>query len=124
MGDDLAAAVVQLSAYAGRAGARIALWDEGDEHQVVVGTRTERREVLVTDPLDAQPDNRGVTSARYHLAARRGPGDRRVLHHRDLHTARGADRRNAGGDRLHGMGMADAEDVETENDEKISLEGA
>ena len=37
---------------------RSALWDEGDERQVTVGTSTERREVLLTTPLDAQPDSR------------------------------------------------------------------
>jgi cytochrome c oxidase subunit I+III len=33
------------------------LWEEGDERPVVTGLRTDRREVLITDPLDAKPDN-------------------------------------------------------------------
>ena len=57
MGHELSAAAVQLPALPVVQG-RSALWDEGDEHQVVVGTSIERREVLLTTTLDAQPDSR------------------------------------------------------------------
>ncbi len=37
---------------------REALWDSGEELPVVTGMRCDRREVLITNPLDAEPDHR------------------------------------------------------------------
>lgn len=34
------------------------MWEQGAEQPVVTGLRTDRREVLITHPLDAEPDNR------------------------------------------------------------------
>ncbi len=39
---------------------RYPLWSEGEELTVLTGLREDRREVLITDPLDAKPEQRYV----------------------------------------------------------------
>jgi heme/copper-type cytochrome/quinol oxidase subunit 1 len=102
---------------------RNALWDEGAEHQVVVGTSTERREVLLTDLLDAQPDSRESHphDSIWPLAAAASIG---VFFITAIFTPLAVP---IGGTlaliAFIGWGWPDAKDVETESDEKISLEG-
>jgi cytochrome c oxidase subunit 1 len=103
---------------------RNALWDEGDEHQVTVGTSTERREVLVTHVLDAQPDNRESQphDSIWPLAAAMAIG---VFFIMAIFTPLAVP---IGGAlaliAFVGWGWPSSEDVKTESDEKISLEGA
>jgi cytochrome c oxidase subunit 1 len=103
---------------------RNALWDEGDEHQVAVGTSTERREVLITHVLDAQPDSRESHphDSIWPLAAALAIG---VFFVTAIFTPLAVP---IGGAlaliAFVGWGWPSREDVETENDEKISLEGA
>jgi cytochrome c oxidase subunit I+III len=103
---------------------RSALWDEGDEHQVAVGTSTERREVLLTTTLDAQPDSRESHphDSVWPLAMALAIG---VLFITAIFTPLALP---IGGAlafiAFAGWAWPTKQDVETESDEKISLEGA
>ncbi|HMI57627.1 MAG TPA: cbb3-type cytochrome c oxidase subunit I, partial [Gemmatimonadaceae bacterium] len=103
---------------------RNALWNEGDEHQVCIGTSTERREVLVTHVLDAQPDNREShpLDSIWPLAAAIAIG---VFFITAIFTPLAVP---IGGVlaiiAFIGWGWPSKEDAEIESDEKISLEGA
>ena len=103
---------------------RSALWDEGDEHQVAVGTSTERREVLLTTTLDAQPDSRESHphDSIWPLAMALAIG---VLFITAIFTPLalpiGA---VLGFIAFAGWAWPTKEDVESESDEKVSLEGA
>jgi cytochrome c oxidase subunit I+III len=94
------------------------------EHQVTVGTSTERREVLVTHVLDAAPDNRESHphDSIWPLAAALAIG---VFFITAIFTPLAVP---IGGVlaiiAFVGWAWPDAEDVATENDEKISLEDA
>ena len=103
---------------------RSALWDEGDEHQVAVGTSTERREVLLTTTLDAQPDSRESHphDSIWPFAMALAIG---VLFITAIFTPLalpiGA---VLGFIAFAGWAWPTKQDVESESDEKISLEGA
>jgi cytochrome c oxidase subunit I+III len=99
------------------------LWDEGEEHHVVVGTATDRREVLITGVLDAEPDSRESLplDSIWPLAAAISIG---VFFITAIFTPLAVP---IGGTlaliAFAGWAWPSAEDAETENHERISLEG-
>ena len=103
---------------------RSPLWDEGDEHQVVVGTSIERREILITHTVDAQPDSRESHphDSIWPLLMAIAIG---VLFITAIFTPLGLP---IGGVlaliAFAGWAWPTAEDVESESDERVSLEGA
>jgi cytochrome c oxidase subunit I+III len=102
---------------------RSPLWDEGAERPVVVGTSTERREVLVTHTLDATPDNRHPLpgDSLWPLAMAISIG---VLFIVGIFTPLGMPiGTTLAFIAFAGWGWPTAENVETESDENVSLEG-
>ncbi len=84
------------------------LWEDPADTPVVVGLKTDVREVLVTTANEAHPRPAAHARRRLDLAAAPGPGRRRVVHRVRLPPRRIPDR---GGDRLrrpHRLVLAEA----------------
>ncbi len=88
---------------------RYPLWTPPDQPRpVVVGLSTEKREVLVTNLLDAEPDHRAELPEADPLALCPGDGDRGDLRRRDLQSLGSARRHRARHDRAGRLVLAAA----------------